>query len=155
MTGTPTAKARVREAVATDAPALARLHAQCFSHSWPESDFGEHIVRDLVLVVEGRPASIALSIDAFIAVRRGGGQAEILTLATAPTARRRGLARTLVEAALARLGHGPLFLEVAEDNAPAIALYRSLGFQSFGRRPAYYRRAGGRVAALLMERRVG
>ena len=34
-------------------------------------------------------------------------------------------------------------LEVAVDNAPAIALYRALGFVTVGRRKGYYARAGG------------
>ena len=129
------------------APALAALHAACFPRPWPESDFREHVARDLVLVDGPDP-------QALLVVREGGGQAEVLTVCVHPGCRGRGLARALIGDALPRLGSPVLFLEVAEDNAPAIALYRSLGFAEFGRRPGYYRREGSRADALLMERRL-
>jgi ribosomal-protein-alanine N-acetyltransferase len=71
-----------------------------------------------------------------------------------PTLRRKGIARRLFEAAASRLaaqGVARLYLEVAEDNLSARALYRSLGFAEHGRRPGYYRRIEGRVAALLLD----
>lgn len=42
--------------------------------------------------------------------------------------RRRGLGSSLLVAALARLGPGPVYLEVARDNAAARALYTRAGF---------------------------
>ncbi len=46
-----------------------------------------------------------------------------------------------------------LFLEVAEDNAAARALYELHDFRPVGRRPDYYRmRDGSTVAALTMRR---
>ena len=42
-------------------------------------------------------------------------------------------------------------LEVEESNAPALALYRRLGFRIVGRREGYYAKPdGGKVAALTM-----
>ena len=131
---------------AVDAPHLAALHGLCFDKGWPEADFAHHISRDLTYT---DPDHASL-----LVIRDGGGQAEILTLCTHPNARGRGLARTLLAEALPHITARALFLEVAEDNAPAIGLYRSLGFIPFGRRPAYYRRDDGRVAALLMEKRL-
>ena len=79
--------------------------------------------------------------------------AEILTLAVAPAARRRGIGAALVRAAAglaAQGGADNLFLEVAQDNPAAQALYRSLGFAEAGRRAGYYARAEGRIDALVM-----
>ena len=46
-----------------------------------------------------------------------------------------------------------LWLEVAVDNAAAVALYEKAGFETTGRRPRYYARPSGeRVDALLMRR---
>jgi ribosomal-protein-alanine N-acetyltransferase len=46
-----------------------------------------------------------------------------------------------------------MFLEVAEDNPGAIALYAQTGFTSVGRRGGYYARAGGpAVTAIVMRR---
>ena len=125
------------------AEALAALHALCFERPWPTEDFAHHIIRDLTLTT--------LDTRALAVIREGGGQAELLTLATHPDARGQGLARALLTEALPQLDAAVLFLEVAEDNTPALALYRSLGFTPFGRRPNYYRREGGRTAALLFE----
>ena len=44
------------------------------------------------------------------------------------------------------------FLEVAEDNAPALKLYRSHGLVPVGRRPDYYENADGRRTTALTMR---
>jgi len=129
------------------AGALATLHALCFDKGWPEADLCNHIEKDLVWT--------DAALQSLLIIREGGGQAEVLTLATHPDVRGQGLACRLMEEAIPTLQSPVLFLEVAEDNAPAIALYTRLGFTSFGRRPNYYRREGGRVAAQLFEKRLG
>ena len=50
------------------------------------------------------------------------------------------------------LGHadGVVYLEVRTDNAPAIALYESLGFSTVGLRKRYYRASG--ADAFTMQR---
>lgn len=78
----------------------------------------------------------------FAAFQLAGGEASLDTLAVAPALRRRGVGRCLLRAALEALaaqGAGCCFLEVRLSNAPAIALYQSLGFAAVGRRPGFYR----------------
>jgi ribosomal-protein-alanine N-acetyltransferase len=92
----------------------------------------------------------------FILGRALAGEAEILTLAVAPTHRRRGLGRALLEAAMGvcgTLGAETMFLEVAADNAAAIALYEAAGFAPAGRRKAYYARPGRAAVDALVLRR--
>ena len=83
-------------------------------------------------------------------------EAEIVTLVVDPGARREGHGRALVGAVCAKAragGADRLFLEVAADNAPAIALYHGCGFVRTGRRAGYYTRQNGmRIDALLLER---
>ena len=76
---------------------------------------------------------------------RGSGEADIQTLAVAPSARRQGLGRTLVSALLAEAaarGAGEVFLEVRADNPNARALYDSLGFEQIAVRAKYYQPDG-------------
>ena len=79
-------------------------------------------------------------------------EAELLTLATDPGHRRQGRAHACLaafaEEAQAR-GAATAFLEVAEDNAAALALYAQAGFGETARRAGYY--PGGR-AAVVMQR---
>ncbi len=73
--------------------------------------------------------------------------------------RGRGLGRALLEAAVdwaeANPGMRKLSLAVFEDNARAVALYRSLGFEVEGRRVGEYQEADGRLRDdLIMARSV-
>lgn len=83
-------------------------------------------------------------------------EAELLTLAVAPPARRQGLGRGLLAHFLdeaRRRGATRAFLEVAADNGPACALYQAGGFAEDGRRRGYYRGPDGVVVdALLLSR---
>jgi len=113
--------------------ALAALHATAFDDAWRENAF-----RDLFAT----PGVFALAmVEAFILARVVGDEAEILTIAVAPKARRKGFGRALVRSAALHattLGATSLFLEVGVRNDAAQALYRGSGFQSVGRRKAYY-----------------
>ncbi|MEZ4239423.1 MAG: GNAT family N-acetyltransferase [Myxococcota bacterium] len=66
-----------------------------------------------------------------------------------PAHRRAGVGRALVEAAQARAARGGVLrkvsLAVLADNAPAIALYRALGFTVEGHRVGEYLEPGGEV----------
>jgi ribosomal-protein-alanine N-acetyltransferase len=65
----------------------------------------------------------------------------ILSVATLPDFRRRGMARALLERAITfgrDKGARSILLEVRRSNAAAIQLYRSFGFWTAGVRPRYY-----------------
>jgi ribosomal-protein-alanine N-acetyltransferase len=66
-------------------------------------------------------------------------------IACAPGCCGQGIGKMLVSALLrhaAKAGARAAFLEVAERNAPAIALYASCGFSPAGRRKNYYSETG-------------
>lgn len=133
---------------AQDAEVMATLHAACFDKPWPALDMAVHVTRDLCLGI-GEPLS------SFAILRHSDIDAEILTVATDPAVRGQGLAAEVLRAAedhyrVAGLRH--IFLEVAEDNVSARSLYERLGFAPMGRRPGYYARPTGRVAAITYSR---
>ena len=126
-----------------DIDALVEIHAAGFRRGWSADEIEElvadstvtrHVLRRESLFGARRP-------QGFILIRTVAGQAEVLTIAVAPAARGRGHGRALMEEALRSLYRElvpEIFLEVDENNASAVSLYRSLGFVEVGRRKGYY-----------------
>lgn len=131
--------------------ALAALHARCFRQPrpWTAAEFA---------LLLGQPATVLAALPGGFALGRVvAGEAELLTLAVAPRARRRGLGRRLLalfEAAAAARGAGVCHLEVAADNEAARALYAAAGYAETGSRRGYYGPAAGVAAvdAILLAR---
>jgi ribosomal-protein-alanine N-acetyltransferase len=135
-----------------DAPALAVLHAASFNRGWSEHEF-EQLLTDRHVIADR--AAIGRTNVGFILSRRAADEAEILSVAVARRWRGRGIARRLLDLHLRRLaglGLRAVFLEVDEDNQPALRLYRRTGFAEVGRRPGYYRTAGKQASALVLRR---
>lgn len=123
-------------AVPADAPALAALHAAAFPP-------GEQWDASAIRLLLDMPGGFGLlEPDAgFVLARVAADEAEILTLAVAPAARRQGHGGALLACAMAAAaarGAATMFLEVAERNAAARALYAAAGFAEAGRRRRYY-----------------
>ena len=77
----------------------------------------------------------------FVLARVVCDEAEVLTIAVMPAARRQGLGRALLTGAMrdaAGRGAQSMFLEVARDNTAALRLYRGMGFVQVGLRAGYY-----------------
>ena len=130
--------------------ALAALHDAAFpdARGWTTEEFSDLLASPHVFLVDCD--------DGFAIGRAVADEAELLTIAVAPTARRLGLGRTLMarfEAAAHARGADRVFLEVADDNSPARALYESVGYARVGTRPVYYSRPDASpVDALVMEK---
>ena len=128
---------------------MARLHAAAFApeRGWSAEEIAALLAHPLVT------AHVAAA--GFALTRTVADESELLTLAVAPEARRQGVGRALVARWLGGLGGARAFLEVAADNAGAIALYEAAGFEVSGIRRGYYRRPGAApVDALAMTRRM-
>lgn len=130
----------IRDIEARDLKVASILLASALGIGWTEDDLAA-AARDpahLVWVSErdGRLAGLLVA-------RTVADEAELLTLVVDPCARRQGVARTMCESLLKAVksrGVRRVFLEVAEDNCAAVALYRVLGFVATGRRRGYYAR---------------
>ena len=130
---------------ATTPDVLAALHAEAFASPWDAQAFTNLLAQPGVL--------LGVEADGFILIRVVLDEAEILTLAVRPAARRAGLGGRLVGQGAVQAvqgGANRLFLEVAEDNAAARALYARAGFEAAGRRKAYYARRDGPAADALI-----
>ena len=128
------------------ADALAALHAASFTgtRAWSGAEFAAFLA-DPAVLLEERP-------NGFLLARTVLDEAEILTLAVAPSARRQGIGARLLRgfhAAASLRGARRAVLEVAADNAAALALYGGAGYRQVGRRAGYYRTTGGATVDAL------
>ena len=133
---------KLRTAVESDYPAVARIQARCpEAAQWPVGDYSNFQV---LFAVDGdTPVG-------FCAWRQSlPDEAELLNLGVDPAFRHRGVGRALL-AGLEGLASGTLYLEVAENNVPAIGLYHKCGWESIGLRRGYY--ANGTVHAVVMKK---
>ena len=132
---------------------LADLHAICFAGS-PQETWSVQAISTLL----NTPLTIGLialgpadKIAGFIIGRAVADEGEVLTLCVSPAVRRRGIATALIGALEEQLAPGRgILLEVATTNQAARELYEFLGFHEIGRRPAYYKRGGQAVDALVL-----
>ena len=118
---------------------VAELEKLCFSDPWSEKSVASELENELALwlvALEGE------TLAGYVGSQTVMGETDMMNIAVAPAFRRQGIARELIQALVRdlkeRASHS-LTLEVRASNAPARALYESLGFSQAGRRPGYYR----------------
>ena len=131
---------------------MAALHAQCFTapRPWLAAEFAAIVSDPLCFTL--------IESVGFLIGRAVAGEAEILTLAVAPDARRRGIAARLVQGFLAEAQNRAatsVFLEVAASNHGAIGLYLQSGFTEVGVRRGYYTQpSSAAIDAVVMSRQL-
>ena len=84
-------------------------------------------------------------------------EAHLLNLCVHPNAQRSGYGRQLLNALLLKAEDAEvekMFLEVRPSNLVALRLYRSVGFEQIGIRPAYYQAERGREDAVVLSLRL-
>lgn len=122
---------------------IAALHGAAFAEAWTP----ETIARML-----DQPGATSLLAEAgdprrpigFVLGQVVADEAEVLSVGVVPGWQRRGVGKALIEGlmrAAKRAEARRLYLEVAADNVPALALYGRLGFTESRRRVGYYARA--------------
>jgi ribosomal-protein-alanine N-acetyltransferase len=156
--------ATIRPFGTEDAPAVAMLEALCNPLPWHledllpfadwEKDPGASSFVRLGFVARAEDGRIV----GYLLASLVAGEAEILILGVHPDARRKGLARLLLESLFAHLKTlsdpfvaESIFLEVRRGNDAAIRLYESLRFYPNGVRKGYYADNGEDAVLLRRE----
>ena len=136
---------RIRACRVQHAGELAGLHASLFDEGWDAASFKEVLAHPGAIAFAAGAGSAGPEMEqqawGFIVGRVVADEAEVITLGVARERQRRGIGWRLVEKlcqAAARRGARRLYLEVAEGNLAARALYARLGFKENGRRRGYY-----------------
>jgi len=147
------AKVAIKLSGPSDAETMSRLHNACFAQGWSAADI---VAMLAVPGTQGLVGETDHQIVSVLIIRNIMGEAEVLTLATAPMLRRQGHGAKLL-GKLDELARGAgiktIFLEVAESNAAAQGLYAHAGFVVSGRRKGYYARNNGVAEdAILMKK---
>jgi ribosomal-protein-alanine N-acetyltransferase len=110
---------------------------------WPVADF-ERYLNDKTILICGTETCFAV-------FRLIGSEAEILTVSSHPDVQGRGGATAMFRDALDKLNSlniQEIFLEVADNNTAALALYTRAGFLKFNTRRNYYTNG---VSAICMK----
>lgn len=139
---------------AEDLGPVAAIHAACFHDAWDVA-----VLRQ-VLEMPGAFGLVARwgardAMIGFALARLAGDECELLSLGVAPQHRARGVGRVLLRAAMTQAAAADarnFFLEVAENNIPAIMLYRAHGLVQVGQRADYYENPDGRRTMALTMR---
>ena len=127
--------------------ALAELHALCFTtpRPWREDEFDGLLKTPSIFLIAHT--------NGFALGRIAGPEAELVTIAVHPDAQNAGHGGRLVDDFLckaATLGAKDIFLEVAENNPSAIALYLKSGFQEVAKRKQYFKQINGPALTALI-----
>ena len=131
---------------------LADLHALCFTvpRPWRADEFASLLNSPGIFLISHN--------NGFALGRIAGPEAELLTIAVHPDTQNMGHGRRLIEdflCAAGTRGAKDVFLEVAENNESALALYTKSGFIQVAKRVNYFKQiTGPAVTALVMIRSV-
>jgi ribosomal-protein-alanine N-acetyltransferase len=155
----------LRLAGAEDLDALCALEQVCQPAPWSRGVFAHELdvacSTTWLLELQGELGPGGIDAVAFLVFWVVYDELHIVNVVTAPRARRRGIARSLLDAVLTLARSGELgemslvTLEVRETNTGARKLYADLNFEEIGRRPRYYRDSGedAVVLALILDER--
>lgn len=130
----------VRAATEADIPALCSLELECFSCPWSEESFSDSMRGGdtVFFIAEANGRALGYIGGVFVL-----DECTVTDVCTTERARRRGIARALIEALFGECGrrgaHG-IFLEVRESNSAAVSLYERLGFARVGKRVGAYQK---------------
>jgi [ribosomal protein S18]-alanine N-acetyltransferase len=146
----------IRRMVAEDLDVVLELQKKAFAHPWSPELFRRELTHDwssIYLAEEPGPTGKPQLLG-FIIFWLVHDEIHVLNIATEPTQRRKGVARTLMSQALERGRQHKCSLatlEVRRSNEAAILLYKSMGFRAVGVRPNYYVDEGEDAIVMVLD----
>jgi ribosomal-protein-alanine N-acetyltransferase len=132
---------RISQALPSDAADLAQLHAEALPPGWPAADIAAFCGNSSRMGLKAMDGAV---LAGFAILQFAADEAEILTIAVAREAQRRGVASLIMEKAITickERAVSCVYLEAAESNGAALRLYEKFGFSIFARRKNYYEAA--------------
>ncbi len=139
---------------ATDANRCAELEVLLFpgDDPWPTIAFVRELAADHNHYVAAREDDVLIGYGGISRLGRTPPfEYEIHTIGVDPAYQGRGIGRRMLDELLNIAADSVVHLEVRTDNAPAIALYRSVGFTEVGLRKRYYRISGADAYTMRRE----
>lgn len=115
---------------------IRRIAHDSFETVWGPQDYAYFLAHEHGLclgVFDGEERLIAYFLGIVVQ-----GDLDVVSIATLPPHRKRGIGRQLLAEACQAAGVERAFLEVAVDNTSAITLYKKMGFLVTGVRRGYY-----------------
>jgi ribosomal-protein-alanine N-acetyltransferase len=140
-----------------DADRCAELEAVLFpgDDPWPTAAFVRELAAKHNHYVAARTGADGGGLIGYGGISRLGRRPpfeyEVHTIGVDPAYQGCGVGRRLLDELLNFAAGGVVHLEVRTDNAPAIALYRSVGFTQVGLRRRYYRVSGADAYTMRRE----
>ena len=127
-----------------DIPSVVEIEEQCFSLPWSKKSFEDSLMReDTIFLVceENENVTDSSTITGYMGLYLSFDEASVTNVAVSPAFRKKGYGEALVvtaKEAAKEAGAECIFLEVRQSNAPAISLYKKLGFEELGIRKKFY-----------------
>ena len=111
------------------------IEQSCFSIPWTEQSICDSVGIDSnyfnIAYADGKPAG-------YMSMQLAAGEGDIMRVAVLPEYRRLGIGRALLKECFLSTKPDIVFLDVRENNVPAVRLYESFGFEKTGIRKNYY-----------------
>ncbi len=153
----------IQPAVRRDFAVLSEIHRASFPRGWGAGEFESLLAQDAYFcLVARKEGNVDKPTSGFILVKSVLDEAEIISIATKQSARKKGVAQQLLSAAVRKLSADrttKLYLEVEAGNTAAINLYKKAGFREISRREGYYsdegNNPGAASTALVMQLELG
>jgi [ribosomal protein S18]-alanine N-acetyltransferase len=127
-----------REMTATDLDSVVIVENQSFSTPWTRQAFCEELENQLAYYLL---AVLDDTVVGYVGMWLILDEAHITNVAVLPSCRKLGIGKAMMQKALdiaKAKGIISMTLEVRPSNAPALALYKNLGFENAGVRKNYY-----------------